>query len=148
MRRRNGSTYNSFLGSGSGTRNRPIAPVESGPCCQDSPTALSIGMMMEAGRRAADILAVKRRPGGEVPREDGDLRSSTSSEGHQARIPSSSAEKSPLGMTSSSRALSPHKSFTDSPGLLLWALRKTTAHEGVLVGGDIVLWRRVARPGR
>src|SRR4029077_21142845 len=27
-------------GSGSGTRNRPIARGESGPCCQDSPTAL------------------------------------------------------------------------------------------------------------
>ena len=35
--------YNSLLGSGSGTRNRPIAPVESGPCCQDSPTTLSPG---------------------------------------------------------------------------------------------------------
>src|SRR5262245_45035960 len=37
MRRRNGSAYNSLLGSGSGTRNRPIAPGESGPCCQDNP---------------------------------------------------------------------------------------------------------------
>jgi hypothetical protein len=40
MRRRNGSAYNSLLGSGSGTRNRPIAPGESGPCCQDNPIAL------------------------------------------------------------------------------------------------------------
>jgi hypothetical protein len=41
IRRRNGSTYNNLLGSGSGTGNRPIPPVESGPCCQDSPAALS-----------------------------------------------------------------------------------------------------------
>src|SRR5215468_4149018 len=41
MRRRSGSAYNNLLGSGSGTRNRPIAPGESGPCCQDSPIALS-----------------------------------------------------------------------------------------------------------
>jgi hypothetical protein len=40
MRRRNRSTYKSLFGSGSGTRNRPIAPVESGPCCQDSAIAL------------------------------------------------------------------------------------------------------------
>src|SRR5262245_12240248 len=40
MRRRNGSVYSSLLGSDSGTRNRPIAPGESGPCCQDSPIAL------------------------------------------------------------------------------------------------------------
>jgi hypothetical protein len=40
MRRRNGSAYNNLLGSGSGARNRPIAPGESGPCCQDSPIAL------------------------------------------------------------------------------------------------------------
>src|SRR5262245_45053218 len=51
MRRRNGSTYNNLLGSGSGTRNRPIAVVESGPCCQDSPTSLLHAM--EAGRCAA-----------------------------------------------------------------------------------------------
>jgi hypothetical protein len=31
---------NNRLGSGSGTRNRPMAPVESGPCCHDNPTAL------------------------------------------------------------------------------------------------------------
>src|SRR5258707_12238928 len=40
MRRRNGSAYNSLFGSSSGTRNRPIAPGESGPCCQDSPINL------------------------------------------------------------------------------------------------------------
>jgi hypothetical protein len=40
MRRLIGSRDNSF-GSGSDTRNRPIASGESGPCCQDSPTALS-----------------------------------------------------------------------------------------------------------
>jgi hypothetical protein len=33
MRRRSGSAYNNLLGSGFGTRNRPIAPGESGPCC-------------------------------------------------------------------------------------------------------------------
>jgi tetratricopeptide (TPR) repeat protein len=37
MRRRNGPAYKSVLGSGSGTRNRPIAPGESGPCCHDNP---------------------------------------------------------------------------------------------------------------
>src|SRR4029077_12215299 len=37
IRRRNGSTYNSLLGSGSGTRNRPMAPGDNGPCCHDSP---------------------------------------------------------------------------------------------------------------
>src|SRR5258708_12970600 len=37
MRRRDGSAYKSLLGSGSGTRNRPIAPGESGPCCHDNP---------------------------------------------------------------------------------------------------------------
>src|SRR5262249_22940677 len=40
IRRRNGSTYNSLFGSGSGTRNRPTAPGERGPCCQDRPTDL------------------------------------------------------------------------------------------------------------
>jgi len=40
IRRRNGSTYNSLSGSGSGTRNRPIAPGDNGPCCQDNPIAL------------------------------------------------------------------------------------------------------------
>ena len=44
MRLRNGSAYNSLLGIVSGTRNRPIAPGESGPCCQDSPTLLAIGL--------------------------------------------------------------------------------------------------------
>src|SRR5262249_58730751 len=39
MRRRNGSAYKSLLGSGSGTRNRPIAPGDSGPCCHESPMA-------------------------------------------------------------------------------------------------------------
>src|SRR5262249_59687034 len=38
-RRRSGSSHNNLLGSGSGTRKRPIAPGESGPCCPDSPTA-------------------------------------------------------------------------------------------------------------
>src|SRR5262249_18449529 len=42
MRRRSGSAYSSRLGSGSGTRNRPIAPGESGPCCQDSPMFLLV----------------------------------------------------------------------------------------------------------
>src|SRR5258708_25425556 len=37
MSRRNGSTYRSRCGSGSGTRNRPIAPGASGPCCHDNP---------------------------------------------------------------------------------------------------------------
>src|SRR5215831_17727120 len=37
MRRRNGSAYKSRLGSSSATRNRPIAPGESGPCCHDNP---------------------------------------------------------------------------------------------------------------
>jgi hypothetical protein len=32
------------LGSGSGTRNRPMAPGESGPCCQDNPTSLSFAV--------------------------------------------------------------------------------------------------------
>src|ERR1700752_2248543 len=40
MRRRSGSAYNSLFGSGSGTRNRLIAPGESGPCCHDSPIIL------------------------------------------------------------------------------------------------------------
>src|SRR5215813_11538133 len=39
-RRRSGSAHNNLLGSGSGTRKRPIAPGESGPCCQDSPTCV------------------------------------------------------------------------------------------------------------
>src|ERR1700754_4699615 len=55
MRRRNGSTYSNLLGSGSGARNRPIAPVESGPCCQDSPMLPPIGSMIEAGRRPSGI---------------------------------------------------------------------------------------------
>src|SRR5262249_35957114 len=37
MRRRNGSAYKSLLGSGSGTRNRPIAFGDNGPCCHESP---------------------------------------------------------------------------------------------------------------
>jgi hypothetical protein len=37
IRRRNGSTYNSLLGRGSGTRNRPIASGDNGPCCHESP---------------------------------------------------------------------------------------------------------------
>jgi hypothetical protein len=41
MRLRNRSTYKSFFGSGSGTMNLPTGPVESGPCCQDNPTAFS-----------------------------------------------------------------------------------------------------------
>src|SRR5215470_12987136 len=40
MRRRNGSAYKSFLGSGSGTRNRPIVFGDSGPCCHESPMVL------------------------------------------------------------------------------------------------------------
>jgi len=44
MRQRDRSTYNSLLGSGSGTRNRPIAPVESGPCCQDGPMLSTMGL--------------------------------------------------------------------------------------------------------
>src|SRR5262245_33548434 len=32
-----------LLGSGSGTRNRPIAPVESGRCCQDGPMLSTMG---------------------------------------------------------------------------------------------------------
>jgi hypothetical protein len=42
-------TNNSLLGSGSGTRNRPIALVESGPWCQDNPTLSPTGLMIEAG---------------------------------------------------------------------------------------------------
>src|SRR5215510_1396404 len=38
IRRRNGSAYKSFLGSGSDTRNRPIAFGDNGPCCHESPT--------------------------------------------------------------------------------------------------------------
>ena len=44
MRQRDRSTYNSLLGSGSGTRNRPIAPVGSGPCCQDGPMLSTMGL--------------------------------------------------------------------------------------------------------
>jgi hypothetical protein len=39
MRRRSGSAYSNLFGNGSGTRNRPIAPAASGPCCHDSPMA-------------------------------------------------------------------------------------------------------------
>src|SRR4030095_1976994 len=31
--------YKSLFGNDSGSRNRPIAPSERGPCCQESPTA-------------------------------------------------------------------------------------------------------------
>src|SRR5262249_25106409 len=33
--------YNNRLGNGPGTKNRPIAPRESGPVCQSSPISLS-----------------------------------------------------------------------------------------------------------
>src|SRR5262249_53665008 len=55
MRRRNRSTYNSLLGSGTGTRNRPIAPVESGPCCQDSPMLSTIGFDDRACQTSTSI---------------------------------------------------------------------------------------------
>src|ERR1700722_7015907 len=61
IRRRNSSTYNSLLGSDSGTRNRPIAPVESGPCCQDSPTALT--HQFDDQEPAAATLCRKHRKG-------------------------------------------------------------------------------------
>src|SRR5689334_16420136 len=51
MRRRNGSAYNSRLGIGSATRNRPIAPGERGPCCQDSPTVLPPIGLTSRGRK-------------------------------------------------------------------------------------------------
>jgi len=38
------------LGQRFGTRNRPIAPVESGPCCQDSPMLSRMGLMIEPAR--------------------------------------------------------------------------------------------------
>src|SRR5262245_12482814 len=47
MRRRNGSAYKSFLGSGSGTRNRPIAFGDNGPCCQDNPMVLSFLLLLK-----------------------------------------------------------------------------------------------------
>src|SRR6516225_3846375 len=37
IRRRSGSANSSRSGSGPGTRNRPIAPGASGPCCQARP---------------------------------------------------------------------------------------------------------------
>src|SRR6516225_3039644 len=40
-----------LLGSGSSRRNRPIAPVESGPGCQDSPMlSTTMGLMLEPAR--------------------------------------------------------------------------------------------------
>src|SRR6516164_1784423 len=40
-----------LLGSGSSTRNRPIALVESGHCCQDSPMlSTTMGLMIEPAR--------------------------------------------------------------------------------------------------
>jgi hypothetical protein len=59
MRLRSGSTYNSLFGSGSGTRNRPIALTERGPCCQDSPTALSSN---RATSRGPSELRLNHRP--------------------------------------------------------------------------------------
>jgi len=37
IRRHDGSMYKSLLGSGSGTRNRPIARGAGGTCCHHSP---------------------------------------------------------------------------------------------------------------
>src|SRR5262245_56764762 len=54
-----------LLGSGSGTRNRPIAPVESAPCCQDSPMLSTMGF---------DDRARQTSSGGKVPRQDGNPR--------------------------------------------------------------------------
>src|ERR1700754_1472642 len=92
MRRRNGSTYSNLLGSGSGTRKRPIAPVESGPCCQDSPIALH---RLFDDRRALHVLQVfltlERGPGGKVPvrmnapQESGDLRNLLGRQGARIR---------------------------------------------------------------
>src|SRR2546425_7019909 len=62
MRRRSGSAYNSLLGSGSGTRNRPIAPSESGPCCQDSPIALPSDRPDSRDHKRRDRQAMKVAP--------------------------------------------------------------------------------------
>jgi hypothetical protein len=56
MRRRSGSAYNSFLGRGSATRNLPIAPGESGPCCHDNP----ISLLLDAATANCTAVAPKR----------------------------------------------------------------------------------------
>src|SRR6516225_312780 len=51
------------FGSGSGTRNRPIASVESGPCCQDSPMLSTMGLMIEPARHPPASRTQIRRQG-------------------------------------------------------------------------------------
>ena len=43
----------------SGTRNRPMAPGESGPCCQDSATALPFDM---SDRQRSQAMSLSGRP--------------------------------------------------------------------------------------
>src|SRR5579859_4908137 len=49
--------YKSRSGSGCGTRNRPMAPGASGPCCQDSPMD-----MLLSTSRARCLAPVSRTP--------------------------------------------------------------------------------------
>src|SRR5258705_13993982 len=63
MCRRNGSTYRSRLGS-SDTRNRPIAPCESGPCCHDKPID---HLTIVSCLRRAEVLLEGTSPASSLP---------------------------------------------------------------------------------